>query len=67
MIDLYTPCFFCIEAVHKGLRRFTAGTEEAEVFKVCLNFLEQKSKIYRGEKKLQVSDALNRMFDQLLH
>ena len=24
VVDLYTPCFLCIEAVHKGSRRFAA-------------------------------------------
>ena len=43
------------------------STEEAEVFKVSLNFLEQKSVAYRGERKLEVSEALNRVLDKLLH
>ena len=43
------------------------STEEAEVFKVSLNFLEQKSVAYRGERKLGVSEALNRVLDKLLH
>ena len=43
------------------------STEEAEVFKVSLNFLEQKSVAYRGKRKLEVSEALNRVLDKLLH
>ena len=43
-------------------------SEEAEVFKVCIDFSKKvdPSKIYRGSNKLKVSDALNRVFHQLL-
>lgn len=42
------------------------STTTAEVFKVCLEFVEQKSEVYRGTEMLDVNVAFNRVLDQLV-